>query len=307
MVDISRKIRTHRTAVAEAVLKASHNAVEMAFSGKLPKGEAVSVARVSATQAAKMTSMLIPYCHQVTLTHVDVSFERIDEGIKVIASVAAIDRTGVEIEALVAAAIAALTLYDMLKSVESDIEICRIKLVSKRGGIGDFTEPLKARLRAGVLVISDSTYKGEREDASGVSIANRLSESGIEVVCYSVLPDDEQRVADELIRLCDVEKLDIIFTTGGTGIGPRDRTPEATARVIERELDGIAEAMRSFGGERTPLAAFSRAKVGVRGLTLIINLPGSVKGISECLDAILPWVLHAIPMIRGEQSKLHSP
>ncbi|MCS7253241.1 MAG: bifunctional molybdenum cofactor biosynthesis protein MoaC/MoaB [Armatimonadota bacterium] len=307
MVDISNKIRTHRTAVAEAFVKASNRAVEMAFTGKLPKGEAISVAKVSAIQAAKMTSSLIPYCHQVRLTNIDVSFESADEGIRVIASASAIDRTGVEMEALVAAAVAALTLYDMLKSVEAGIEICSIKLVSKFGGISDFSEPLERQLRAGVVVISDSVYCGRRSDTSGVSIVNRLSELGMNVVHYSVLPDDEERIANELIRLCDQEMLDIVFTTGGTGIGPRDRTPEATANVIERELEGVAEAMRSYGIERTPLASLSRAKVGVRGSTIIINLPGSERAVNESLNAILPWVLHAITMLTGEHSKLHSP
>lgn len=306
MVDISRKIRTLRFAAAEALVRAPKRAVEMAFSGELPKGEAISVAKVSAIQAAKMTSMLIPYCHQVKLTHIDVSFEQTDDGIRVVATASAIDRTGVEMEALVAASVAALTLYDMLKSVESEIEIRSIKLLSKRGGITDFAEQLETKLRSGVIVVSDSAYCGKRSDASGIAIVNRLSELGISVVHYLVLPDDEGRIADELVRLCDDEKLDIIFTTGGTGIGPRDRTPEATAKVIERELEGVAEAMRSYGSERTPLAALSRAKVGIRGSTIIVNLPGSERAVNESLDALLPWLLHAFPMLRGEHSKLHS-
>ncbi len=308
MVDISRKIKTLRTSTAEAIVKAPKKAVEMAISGKLPKGEAITVAKESANQATKMTSMLIPYCHQVRLTHIDVSLEPTGDGngIRVVATASAIDRTGVEMEAMVAASVAALTLYDMLKSVESDVEICSVRLLSKRGGMSEFTEQPEGELRSGVIVISDSVYCGRRTDASGIAIVNRLSELGINVVHYSVLPDDEERIVSELIRLCDHEELDIVFTTGGTGIGPRDKTPEATARVIERELEGVAEAMRSYGGERTPLAALSRAKVGVRGSTIIVNLPGSERAVNESLDALLPWLLHAFPMLRGKHSKLHS-
>jgi len=306
VIDISRKRQTLRMATAEALVKVSATAVEKVMAGELPKGDALSVAKVAGIQGAKMTSTLIPYCHPVRVAHVDVRFERTDDGIRVVASATAIDRTGVEMEALTAAAVAALTLYDMLKPVEKDIEIRSLRLLSKSGGMSDFVEPLSEQLRAGVVVISDSAYRGERQDTSGVEIVRRLSELGINVVHYSVLPDDEERISDELKQLCDVERLDLIFTTGGTGVGSRDRTPEATAKVIERELEGVAEAMRSFGGERTPLAALSRAKAGVRGSTLIINLPGSKRAVSESLDALLPWLLHAILMLKGESSKIHT-
>jgi molybdenum cofactor synthesis domain-containing protein len=203
-------------------------------------------------------------------------------------------------EALTAASVAALTLYDMLKMVDESMEIVSVSLVSKTGGKSDFAQRFEAPPRAAVLVMSDSVAAGRKEDRAGRLIVERLREHGVEVPEYRVIPDDREAIERTIRSYCDDLKLDLVVTTGGTGLGPRDTTPEAMSGIIEREAPGIAEASRGYGQSRTPYAMLSRGRAGVRGTTLVINLPGSTRGAAESLDALFPAVLHALHMIQGE-------
>ena len=155
-------------------------------------------------------------------------------------------------------------------------------------------------IKAGVLTVSDKGARGEREDRSGAAIRELLAIIGGKVERYEVVPDEMEHIKDTLIAWCDLHRLDLIITTGGTGFAPRDLTPEATAAVIERPAPGISEAMRLAGLEKTPRAMLSRGVSGIRGKTLIINLPGSEKGVRESLDAILPALPHAMEILTGK-------
>jgi molybdenum cofactor synthesis domain-containing protein len=155
-------------------------------------------------------------------------------------------------------------------------------------------------IKAGVLTVSDKGARGEREDKSGEVIKELLALIGGEVERYEVIPDEIEHIKDTLIAWCDLHRLDLIITTGGTGFAPRDLTPEATAAVIERPAPGVSEAMRLAGLEKTPRAMLSRGVCGIRGKTLIINLPGSEKGVRESLDAILPALPHAMEILTGK-------
>jgi molybdenum cofactor synthesis domain-containing protein len=153
------------------------------------------------------------------------------------------------------------------------------------------------RYKLGILTSSDKGSKGEREDTSGAAIRELLSPIA-EAAAYEVVPDEVDVIADRLRRWADELALDVIVTTGGTGLSPRDVTPEATLSVIERVVPGIAEAMRQEGLRHTPMAMLSRAVVGVRGRTLILNLPGSEKAVRENLEVLLPVLPHALEMLR---------
>lgn len=160
-------------------------------------------------------------------------------------------------------------------------------------------------IRAGILTISDKGARGERPDTSGETIQQMVA--GIATVeRREVIPDEREAIADRLRRWADDEGLDIILTTGGTGLGPRDVTPEATRSVIDYEVPGLAEAMRAEGMRHTPMAMLSRALAGVRGRTLILNLPGSPRGVRENLAAVLPVLPHAVQLLRGEATE-HRP
>ncbi|MGQ9573449.1 MAG: MogA/MoaB family molybdenum cofactor biosynthesis protein [Dehalococcoidia bacterium] len=155
-------------------------------------------------------------------------------------------------------------------------------------------------LRIGVLTVSDKGARGERVDTSGEAIREMVASLEATVEHYEVVPDEKEVIASRLRRWADEAGLDLIITTGGTGLSPRDVTPEATLAVVERLVPGMAEAMRQEGLKHTPMAMLSRAVVGVRGRTLIVNLPGSERGVRQNLAQLLPVLPHAVEMLRGE-------
>ncbi len=300
MRDVSSKANTLRTAKATATLTCLPETVTAIKTGNVPKADPLVVARVAGIQAAKNTSLLIPYCHQVPLDHVHVEIELGSDMLTVHSDVKAIWKTGVEMEALAAASAAALTLYDMLKIIDESMEISSVRLLEKKGGKSDARGLPAKGLSVGILVMSDLGARGEREDASGKAIRDRVEAYGLRVKDHKVIPDEPATIENELRRLCDDTKVDLVLTTGGTGLGPRDNTPKATRNVIEGEVPGIMEILRSHGQERTRYAMLSRGVAGTRGSSLIINLPGSTRGVNESLDVLFPWILHSFEMMRGK-------
>lgn len=156
-----------------------------------------------------------------------------------------------------------------------------------------------AVIRAGVVTVSDGVSAGRRDDLSGAAVRAHLEAAGIRVEESAVVPDEADRLSEVLAAAAN-RGLDLVVTTGGTGLGPRDRTPEATRAVVDYEVPGMAEEMRRAGSAHTPLAIISRAVVGVRGRTLIVNLPGSPRGATESLDAIAAVLPHAVQLLRGD-------
>lgn len=158
-------------------------------------------------------------------------------------------------------------------------------------------------MRAGVLTISDKGHAGQRADASGPAVSSMLAEIGAVVEHYEIIPDEQDVIAAKLIDYADRLQLDLVVTTGGTGVSPRDVTPDATRQVLERDIPGMAEAMRMASFKVTPHAAISRALAGIRKGTLIINLPGSPRGATENLRTILPAISHAVMKIKGDPAE----
>lgn len=303
MRDVSHKVNTLRTAVARAVLKVSPATIEQIKDGTLPKGDPLAVAKVAAIQAAKNTSQIIPYCHPLPVDFVGVEYFISDDSIAIEVKVKATYKTGVEMEALTAASVAALTIYDMSKMVDDLMQIETVTLVSKTGGKSDFTKPEKdgagASRRAAVLVMSDRVAAGQAEDRSGKLISDELVARGFELTECTVLTDDAGGITAAVKRLADEVQVDLIITTGGTGISPRDNTPDAVAALLDKELPGVAEAIRDYGQSRNLFAMLSRGVAGVRKKTVIVTLPGSASGVQDGLSVLFPPINHAFKMLAG--------
>lgn len=299
MFNVSNKPDTYREAVSLAVLNVNPSTISLIKKGKSPKGDIIEAAKISATMAAKRTWDLIPYCHPIPIDQVLVEVFLRQDSIEIAVEVKSVWKTGVEMESLTGACIGALTIYDMLKPVDDTLSIGSVRLLSKSGGIKDFHEHGNKKIKAAVLVISDSVASGKRIDKSGKAIVDKLLKDGVEVIEYKILPDDIHLIEHHLKEFCDDSRADLILTSGGTGLGPRDVTPEATHKVLEKEVVGISETTRAYGQRRLPLSMLSRGLSGVRGKTLIINLPGSVRAVSESMDSLFPGILHAFRMLEG--------
>ncbi|HEX5039754.1 MAG TPA: bifunctional molybdenum cofactor biosynthesis protein MoaC/MoaB [Candidatus Limnocylindria bacterium] len=306
MVDVGTKPVTARRALAAATVRMRPETLRSLLDAGGPKGDAFVTARLAGIGAAKRTSELIPLCHPLPLDRVDVELEAepADGTVRITAEARATARTGVEMEALTAAAVAALTLYDMAKALQRDIVIERIELLEKSGGrSGDWpaADPTQAATTHEAIVVtcSNRSAAGERDDASGPALVEALRDGGFDVRPQPiVVPDDEDGIATTLTRLADEGYL-LVLTTGGTGLTPTDVTPAATRRVVDRVVPGLAELMRAAGMASTPMAALSRGIVGARGTTLIANLPGSPRGATESLAALLPVLRHALDQLAG--------
>jgi molybdenum cofactor biosynthesis protein MoaC len=300
MIDVSPKFNSLRYALAEGYLYGRKGTLQRVFDKTVPKGDVTEVARAAGINAAKRCADWITFCHPIPLDWVGVKLEQEKEKIKVTAEVRSVWKTGVEMEAITAVSAALLNAYDMLKPLDDSLSFGDIRVVKKKGGKSDFSDSFKKDIKTAILVMSDSTHAGKRKDKSGKLIREFLADKPVKIEFYEVLPDDSEVIAERLRQLTDDEKVKLIFTTGGTGLGPRDVTPEATLTVIDRSVPGIVEAIRSHGRDRTPFAMLSRGEAGVRGDSVIINLPGSSKGALESLQSLFPGLLHIFPMIKGK-------
>ena len=299
MVNITKKNNTLRKAIATAVVRVSkHETIDAIQQGKVPKGDVFEFSRAAGLLAVKKTSDVIPDCHPLPVEFAAIRHSIEDLTIVIEVEVHTIYKTGVEVEAMHGAAIVALTIYDMLKPIDDAIEISTVKLLRKEGGKSDVTKELDQELTCAVIVCSDSISKGEGNDTAGVAVVERMKRLGIDSAAYEIIPDDVDLIrskAEELSR----KDIDLLIFTGGTGLSPRDVTPEAISPLIETPIPGIMEAVRHYGQERMPYAMLSRGVAGFIKNSLVITLPGSVRAVNEAMDALFPHLLHVFKVRAG--------
>lgn len=317
MADIRSKRATRRRAVAVGEFLPGPEAFATVVERRLPKGDALVMAEIAGLQGAKMASMLMPLCHPISLELVRVRCVPVPErhAIRVYCECALEARTGVEMEALAGVNAALLTLYDLTKPVQPALAISAIRLLFKEGGkkgLWIHPEGMSEAERAhyqprdltrldavpcAVITLSDRASSGEYEDRSGPIVVDGLRKLGAQVQA-EVLPDGIDPLADRLRTLAQ-QGVRLCVCTGGTGLGPRDVTPEALRLVADRSVHGLAEMIRSESAKHTPLAWLSRAEVVQLGEMLVFALPGSPRAAQQCMDILAPLLGHALAMIDG--------
>ena len=299
MVDILNKISTLRFATATAQLKvSSEETIKAIVEKRVPKGDVFEFSRAAGLLAVKKTSDVIPDCHPLPIEYTNIRHEIEHLTVHIFVEVATIYKTGVEVEAMHGASIVALTMYDMLKPIDKNIEISSIKLLNKKGGKSSFQDKMTKEIKAAVVVCSDSVSAGKKEDKAGKAIIALLEKSNINSTHYSIIPDEKKDIQNTVKKLVD-ENFDLILFTGGTGLSPRDVTPESVAELIEREIPGIMEVARNYGQQRTPYAMLSRGIAGFVKNTLVLTLPGSTNGAKETMQALFPYLKHVFKVVEG--------
>ena len=298
MVDITHKNNTLRNATAQAIVRVSHkNTVQAIEQNQVPKGNVFEMSRAAGLLGIKKTPDLLPDCHPLPIEYANIAYEMEGLDIKIIVTVKTIYKTGVEVEAMHGASIVALNMYDMLKPIDKGVEIHHIKLLEKTGGKSGIKIP-ETPIQAAVIVCSDSISEGKNQDKAGKAIMELLETHKVSISDYEVIADDKELIQQTTKTLVEKE-IPLIIFTGGTGLSPRDNTPEALEPLLDKHIPGIEEAIRSYGQNRTQFAMLSRSVVGLVGNSLVIAVPGSTKGAKESIQAIFPAVLHLFEILKG--------
>jgi cyclic pyranopterin phosphate synthase len=300
MVDITHKSNTLRIATAQAIVRVSkQETIEAIQNDRVPKGNVFAMSKAAGLIGIKKTPELLPDCHPMPIEYADIAYtiDGLDVAIKV--TVKTIYKTGVEVEAMHGASIVALNMYDMLKPIDKGVEIHHIKLLEKKGGKSSYPLAEISHIKAGVIVCSDSISEGQGKDGSGKVIHQRLRHFGISTKDTMIIPDDFQIIQDAVKGL--TQDCNLVILTGGTGLSPRDVTPEAILPLLDKRIPGAEETIRRYGQDRMPFALLSRSVVGTIGNCLVLALPGSSKGVAESLDAVLPQLFHSFKVLKGER------
>lgn len=300
MKHVGGKPETRRTAHARAELRYPTECAAILRSGKSDKGDILATARIAGIMAAKRTDDIIPLCHPLPLQQAETRFEIHDDRVEIFAEVETIGPTGVEMEALTAASVAALTIYDMLKPYVEQTELCiaECRLLKKTGGKSHYRRRLSHPVPAAVIVLSDRVAADQAQDTAGAAVKQALEQAGFEPVALRVLPDEADQLHAAVRDWLD-EHTGLLLTVGGTGTTARDISVDTIEPMIERDIPGLMETARAYGQRRMPFAALSRGVAGMIGDSLVATLPGSRNGATESLAPILPALIHVFELGGG--------
>ncbi len=297
MVYVTDKVSTTRVAKAKGQIAMLHETISAIQDDILPKGNVLTTAKIAGVQAAKKTAALIPMCHQLNLTFVDIEFDIQTESIVIKSTVKTKEATGVEMEALTSVSVAALTIYDMCKAVDKTMTLGEITLVDKKGGASGHA--VAYRPAVGIITMSDGVAAGKREDKSGKILSDGFAQAGCAIEKQLVLPDGSEELRKTIKSWID-SGVELIITTGGTGLGPRDLTIPVLETMFDSRLPGIEQALHAYGRGKLATASLSRLAAGVVGSAIIICLPGSPGAVRDGLKVLIPTIFHAFHMMKGE-------
>src|SRR5688572_1080753 len=254
MVNITHKSNTLRKAIATAIVKVSSSqTIELVRDRKVPKGDVFEFSRAAGLLAVKKTSDVIPDCHPLPVEYTAITYSIEELNILITVEVHTIYKTGVEVEAMHGAAVTALTMYDMLKPVDKGIEISTIKLENKTGGKTSYKDDLPEKLRCAVIVCSDKVSSGKATDKAGKAVLEKLAHYNITDCLYEIIPDEPGDLREKINKLVNND-YQLVLCTGGTGVSPRDLTPDTIVPLLDKEIPGIMETARQYGQQRMPYA-----------------------------------------------------
>ncbi len=314
MIDVGEKQVTRRRALATGKITVCAETMKMIQSGQSPKGNILSIAEVAGILGAKNTPQLLPLCHHLALDSVRIWFEFEQQTVQAFCEVICHGKTGVEMEALVGVNTCLLTIYDLAKAVDPVIRISDVHLQVKEGGkSGVWTYPNSEMshkkdipkkittegMTSAVLTLSDRASQGIYEDLAGPLLQNYCRETGSQIAFSEIIPDDAKILRDK-IQLAVENSVDFLLVTGGTGISPRDITPDVLYSMASRELMGFGELQRQYGSQFTKSSYLSRSSAYVVGSTLVVLFPGSPKAVKQGLEAVGDLIPHAVRMLKGE-------
>ena len=310
MIDVSEKVATQRKAIAEGRIFIKASVIERIRNRQMPKGDVLALAEVAGIMAAKNTSQILPLCHPLQIDSVKIICTPYQDHIVVSAEVRCQGKTGVEMEALCAVNAALLCIYDLTKIVEPEMTISDVRLLRKEGGKSGIWEPssstqcgVSASLQSvpcAVVTISDRCFQGVAKDSSGPAISKWLVEHGALIQNSELIPDEKIKI-QETVRSLVIKGNRLIVLTGGTGLSPRDVTPEAILEIADREIVGFGELLRAKGAAYTPMSYLSRSNAILIGSSFIIALPGSQKAVIEGLGILEGLLPHALHIAKGGQ------
>jgi cyclic pyranopterin monophosphate synthase len=316
MANVTKKISTNRRAIARGWIKMSPSTAKIVAEKKLPKGDALVMAEVAGILGVKKTIEILPLCHPLPIESVRVTCEPQTDGVEVSCEVITFYKTGVEMEALMGVNAALLCIYDLTKPVDPVLTILDVHLVMKEGGKSGlyqnprYTQNISLKenscsekkslkgLKTAVLTISDRCSRNEAQDNSGPLLKKLLEEREASVLWVDLVPDEISKIQDAITKFKEYSA-DLILTTGGTGLSPRDITPEAILPMLTRKIEGFGELFRSAGAAKTPMSYLSRSFSGLIGETLVVALPGNPKACRDGVEILSHLIPHAVNIAKG--------
>lgn len=320
MIDVSQKEVTLRLAIASGRIYIKPQVIERIRNLQMPKGDVLALAEIAGIMAAKNTSQILPLCHPLQIDSAKIICTLFQEYIEVTSEIRCQGKTGVEMEALCSVNAALLCIYDLTKIVEPEMTISHVHLVRKEGGKSGIWEPshknietefnqktteekIKINLqniKGAVVTVSDRCSQGLATDSSGPAINEWLQTRGDVVQNYKIIPDEKLEIQNHVKTLVN-EEYRLIIITGGTGLSPRDVTPESILEIADKEIVGFGELLRSKGAEYTPMSYLSRSTAVIIKTSVIVCLPGSKKAVLEGLEILEKLLPHALHIANGGQ------
>lgn len=297
MYDVSNKDEVLHRATSQSIIRVYPETLEHVKNSKSFEVNLIESAKISAILAAKKSWEIIPYSHQKTIDHVRIEISIRNELIEIIVEVKGLSKSSLAIESLTAASAAAITIYDKLRSLGDSISIESIRLLRETDVISESKEQRGKKVKAVVLVIGNSEFLQEKADQMKKFTADKLSNNDFEVIESNSIDIEHDIIESNLKRLCDETKADLVITCGGIEFKSENIVSDVTEKILDKKIEGIPEMLRAYGVKRIPLTILYRGIAGIRGKSVIINLPGNIKEISESLDVLFPYLLHITKIV----------